>query len=307
MPVKKNKNTKFSVLGEFGFIDLIKKNVSLGSSVITGIGDDTAVVSVSKSKKTLLTTDMLVEGVHFTKDMPLWGIGHKALACSISDIAAMGGVPKHALVSVGIPVFLSWKFMYQVYQAMEATAAKFGVSIVGGDTVKADKIIINVALTGEAKSEDIIFRSGAKPKDKIFVTGSLGNSLKNEKHLRFVPRIKESKYLVKNFKPSSMTDISDGLIADLGHILKESKVGALIYENSIPFAEGAGINNALHDGEDFELIFTLSPEKAEELKKTKSPFKFSQVGEITASKGRCLMLDKRGKKRSVLDKGYVHF
>ena len=307
MPARLNKTKKISDLGEFGFIELIKKNMAIFGSVIKGIGDDAAVVSSVKNKEILLTTDMLLEGVHFTLKMPASGIGHKAMAVNISDIAAMGGLPRYALVSLGVPQNFSWKILSAIYQGMNNTALKFGVSIVGGDTIKSDKLIINVAMVGVADKNKIVLRSGAKPKDKIFVTGLLGNSLKSGRHLTFTPRMKESQYLIKNFKPTSMIDISDGIIGDLGHIIKESHAGAILYENAIPRHKGATLKNALYDGEDFELLFTLPARESQKLKAVKTPFHFYEIGEITEDKGKMLLLDKKSILKNIHQKGYTHF
>lgn len=299
---------KLSDLGEFGLIDLLEKQIKGPFSGIRGIGDDTAVVPLSSKKYLLLTTDMLLEGVHFTLKMPARGIGHKAIASSISDIAAMGGIPKYAVVSLGVPSSCPWLVVSQIYQGMQRTAKKFHVSIVGGDTVKAKKIIINVCLVGEVKKDEVVYRSGARAGDQIFVTGPLGRSLSSGGHLRFAPRIAESQYLVKRHKPTAMIDISDGLVADLGHILSESRVGAMIEENSIPRRQKAHLKEALYDGEDFELLFTLPPLKARKLEgRNKSKHRFYRIGEIVPrDKGlRLKTSDSRLKKLRV--KGYTHF
>ncbi len=296
---------KISDIGEFGFIDLIKKQIG-SSSIIKGIGDDTAVVNFSADKYLLLTTDMLVEGVHFTRAMSAKAIGHKAIGCNISDIAAMGGLPKYAVVSIGLSGNLSIKFATDIYAGMNQLAKKFGVVIVGGDTVKSSKLIINVALTGEVKKDKVVLRSGAKKGDQIFVTGALGKSFSSGRHLTFTPRLLPSQYLVKHFKPTAMIDISDGLAADLGHVLEESNVGAIIDEKCIPRHQGASFNNALHDGEDFELLFTLSRAQAQRLK-SKKDFKFYHIGEITSDKNKLRLIDKFGQSRILGQKGFVHF
>ncbi|MBF0522697.1 MAG: thiamine-phosphate kinase [Candidatus Omnitrophica bacterium] len=296
-----------SSVGEFGFIDLIRKRMSTSGSVLKGIGDDAAVVSLSPGKKMLLTTDMLLEGAHFTLTMPPSGIGHKAMAVNISDIAAMGGVPKYALVSLGAPPNLPLDYLLKIYQAMDKTAQQYGVSIVGGDTIKSSKLIINVAMVGEADEEKIVYRSGAKVGDRIFVTGRLGSSLKSGRHLTFVPRLKESQYLVKHFKPTAMIDISDGLVGDLGHILKESRVGAVLSEDAIPRYPDASLKNALYDGEDFELIFTVPFKQAEKLKRIKMPFRFYEIGEITDQERQCSIVGKDGVRQKITVKGYTHF
>lgn len=252
-------------LGEFGLIDRLSRTLKIGRGVICGIGDDAAVLKTDGKKRLLMTTDMLAEGVHFTRKMPAKSIGWKSLACNISDIAAMGGIPKFAVVSIGLPPKTNVTWVKDLYRGMEAAGRKFGVAIVGGDTVKSEKIVINVALTGEADAKDIVLRSGAKPGDVIFVTGKLGNSLKSGRHLKPNPRVSEAQYLVKNFKIHSMIDISDGLAADLGHILEKSGVGAVLDASAIPCHADAKLENALHDGEDYELVFTMGEKEAKRL------------------------------------------
>ncbi len=295
--------TKLSKIGEFGLIELLKKYKGSGASVVKGIGDDTAVVPLDAKHYLLLTTDMLMEGVHFKHNAAPRLIGHKALACSISDIAAMGGRPRYALVSLGVPGNLSWDFVRDLYQGMDTLARKFGVAIVGGDTIKSAKIVINVVLTGEINKKDVVYRSGARPGDLIFVTGPLGRSLPTGWHLKFIPRVKESQYLVRRVKPTSMIDISDGLAADLGHILEESKVGAVLEEKRIPRCAGGSVRQALYDGEDFELLFTVSRRKAALLKRSK----FYPIGEIVHRTKGLVLRDKSGKLTRISQQGYTHF
>src|SRR5271154_2330066 len=206
---------KISQLGEFALIDALKAYAPITKSVIKGIGDDAAVLPYSKSQYLLFTTDMLTEDTHFTPRMPPRGIGHKALACNISDIAAMGGWPTFAVISIGIPKNLPVKFIKDVYKGIERTARDFNVIIVGGDTIKTDKIVINVALLGLVEKKYLTTRDGSKSGDWIFVTGPLGGSLKSGRHLNFLPRMAQARFLVENYKPSAMMDISDGLAGDL--------------------------------------------------------------------------------------------
>jgi len=298
-----------SKLGEFGLIDIIRRQTKPGKTVLKGIGDDTAVLNASKGRKLLFTTDMLVEGVHFTMSIGGDAVGHKALACSISDIAAMGGVPKWAVVSFGAPANFSSKYAKDIYSGIKKIARKFNVEIVGGDTVKSRNVVINVALIGEVKNKEIVMRSGAKKGDLIFVTGKLGGSLKNGKHCSFTPRIKESQSLVRKCKPHAMIDISDGLVADLSHVLEESKVGAVLYKEKIPVSCCAKLNQALYDGEDFELLFTLPKNKVKQLQllEKRSKFCFCWIGEITKGVGQIMMVDEDSRNCKISKKGYDHF
>ncbi len=267
------------------------KLVPVAKDVIKGIGDDTAVLPYTKSSYLLLTTDMLAEDVHFTRRMKPQAIGHKAIACNISDIAAMGGAPTSAVVSIGLPKNLPVRFIEDIYKGMAATAKEFGISIVGGDTIKNDKIIINVAMLGEVKKKHLVTRDGAKPGDWIFVTGPLGGSLKRGKHLTFTPRLKDAQFLVKHVGPSAMMDISDGLAGDLNHILKASRVGAQLLEDAIPRHIGCSLKEALTDGEDFELLFTAPKKGAEKLMG-----QFFPIGVITSDK-----------KQRINAKSFTHF
>ena len=308
MSARVTQKAKLSDLGEFGLIGDIKKQIGKSSSVICGIGDDAAVVPLSAEKYLLLTTDMLVEGVHFTKEILAKEIGHKAIAVSISDIAAMGGNAKYAVISLGVPASCSKQFIDLLYQGIKKTAKNFQVNVVGGDTVKSNKVIINVALTGEARKDEIVYRSGARLGDQIFVTGSLGKSLLSGWHAKFIPRIAQAKYLVKKYHPTSMIDISDGLAADLGHILDASRVGAVIEENCIPYRENACLKNALYDGEDFELLFTLSSLEAHKLQsQVKKQFKFYHIGEITNRQNGIKIKTAEGGLKKINAQGYVHF
>jgi thiamine-monophosphate kinase len=286
-------------LGEFGLIGLLAKQLRRDSKVIRGIGDDTAVLPYSNSKYFLLTTDMMAQGVHFTRQMSAQSVGYKALACNISDIAAMGGLPTFAVVSIGVPKNLPVSYVADLYKGIQKLARQYKVSIVGGDTIKTDKIIINVALLGEVEKKYLTTRDGAKTGDWIFVTGVLGGSFKSDKHLNFIPHVEQAQFLVKNFKPSAMMDISDGLAGDLNHILKASKVGAELWKENIPRAKGCSLKQALSDGEDFELLFTLSEAKAKKLliwqEKSKKWF-FYPVGQIVSNR-----------KKLIQAKAFTHF
>lgn len=304
---------KIDQIGEFGLIEFIRKRLNVAANrrfaptVIRGIGDDAAVLPYTKDKYLLLTTDMMAEGMHFTRRTPAKAVGHKALACNISDIAAMGGVPTCAVVSIGLPKNLSVKYVEDMYEGMQKLARTFGVSIVGGDTIKSNQIVINVALLGEVEKKYLVTRSTAKAGDWIFVTGALGGSLQSGKHLHFIPRLAAARFLVRRFKPSAMIDISDGLAGDLNHILKASRVGALLWPDMIPRSKvGASrqggtvpLREALADGEDYELLFTLSKLKARQLldwqQKGKQWF-FYPIGRIT-----------NDRKQFIPTKSFTHF
>ncbi len=299
---------KLRDLGEFNFINRISKAIKLSSQVVKGIGDDAAVLKYTKDKYLLFTTDILLEGKHFYKGSSAGLVGKKALSSNISDIAAMGGIPKFAVISIGLPGSMNLKYADELYKGIRKVADKFSVDLVGGDTVGSNKIIINIALIGEVERENLVLRSRAKEKDAIFVTGNIGGSIKL-KHLNFTPRLKEARYLVKNFKINSMIDVSDGLLADLGHILEESDKGAVIYEKTIPVSKDAiDFNLAMRDGEDFELIFTLPKKQADRLEDI-WPFetRLSRIGRICSVCKGFYLIRKNGKSEKIKSAGFTHF
>lgn len=294
-------------LGEFNLIGRIAGGIKPSKGVIKGVGDDAAVLEYKKDKFLLITCDMLLEDKHFHRRTPAYLVGKKSLSVSISDIASMGGEPKFFLVSLGVPASLKVKYVDSLYRGIRDTAKKFKIDLIGGDTVNSMKIIIDIALLGEVEKKNLVLRSGAKEKDSIFVTGNIGGSLK-ERHLNFTPCLKEARFLVNHFKVHSMIDSSDGLTQDLGHILKLSKYGAIIHEENIPISKDAkDFKHAIRDGEDFELIFTMSKASGNRLMKA-WPFKrrLSRIGEITAGRG-LKLVRKNGRKEKLEILGYRHF
>ncbi len=299
-----------SDIGEFGFIERIKHRLPADTSVLTPAGDDTAVVKPPpRGQQLLMTADMLVEGVHFKPGTSPELIGWKALACNISDIAAMGGEPRHALVSVAMSPRTDVEAAEQLYKGLTRCAREFGVNIVGGDTVKSCGLVVHVALTGEARPRDVVLRSGAAAGDVIFVTGPLGRAWKSGKDFRFRPRVREARALISNgLKPSAMIDISDGLAADLGHILAQSRCSACLDESRMPLARGASLKEALYDGEDYELLFTLPQRKAAGLLKIDPSGRiYFPVGNIQAGRPAVYLQDRQGRVREIDRKGFVHF
>jgi thiamine-monophosphate kinase len=293
-------------LGEFGLIDRIKKTLKTDPSVVTGIGDDCAVIDYNAREYLLLTADMIVEKVDFTlQDKPYW-IGHKALAVSLSDIAACGGLPRYALVSLGAPARTRLRFVDEVYRGMRRLAQRFGVNIVGGDISRAPAVTIDVSLAGFVEKKMLVLRNGAVAGDRILVSGKLGGALKSGRHLKFIPRIKEARFLAGNFKINAMIDISDGLLQDLSHILKASKVGALIYERLLPLHKDAGtVQAAVSSGEDFELLFTMPARGARRLTAHTGDFRI--IGEVVRDENVFRLVDKRGVGRKAAAAGYRHF
>jgi len=301
------KNMLVSKIGEFGLINRIKKIIKTDASVIQGIGDDCAVIEFNKDKYLLFTSDMLIEGIDFTSQDKPYLVGRKALAVSISDIAACGGLPRYALVSLGMPKNISVESVDSIYKGMVDLAKEYNINIVGGDISRARELTLDVSISGFVEKKFLALRSGAKKGDIVFVTGELGGSILG-RHLKFKPRIKEARFLVKNFKINSMIDISDGLAQDLSHILKQSNVGAIIYEGLIPQTKNArNLHDALYMGEDFELLFTMPPDEAKRLMRLESPVSFKPIGEIVDKNYKLTLVDKRGKEKILKAAGFQHF
>jgi thiamine-monophosphate kinase len=295
-----------SKLGEFGLIDRLSRRIKTDNSVIKGPGDDCAVLKLNKNNYQLFTCDMLVAGVDFTaKDDP-YLVGRKAIAVSISDIAACCGQPKHCVISLGASGSTPVKYLDKLFKGMLDISKEFQVNIVGGDLSRSSKLTIDVAMLGVVEKKYLALRSNAAVGDLIFVTGDLGGSILG-KHFTFIPRINEARFLAKNFKINSMIDISDGLSQDLGHILNKSGVGAVIYEDLIPLnSKASGLKDALTSGEDFELLFTLSRKEAKRLL-ARRLVNFKPIGEIMDKKFGFKLIDNRGKPVNIIASGYKHF
>ena len=302
---------KIKDLSEIELIKRLSKGFRLDRTVIKGPGDDTAVIKWTKDRYLLYTCDMTIEGVHFDlrKATPFQA-GWKALGRNISDIGAMGGVPKYAVVSLAISPKQKLSVADGICKGLKSIADRFGVNIVGGDVAGSKNIVIDVSLIGEVEREKLTLRSGAKIGDVILVTGSLGRSIKG-KHLNFIPRVNEAREILKKFKINSMIDISDGLVLDLNRILEASGVAACIYESAIPLSKDAvSVNNALYDGEDYELLFTMGVKEVRQFYRTalngiKTPV--SLIGEITAKKNGYRIVREDGKEEDMKIKGYLHF
>jgi thiamine-monophosphate kinase len=253
---------------EFALIDWIRSRVTDRGVVSLGIGDDAAVLRPTGDREVLVATDMLMEGVHFTFPPATPRLaGRKALAVNLSDIAAMAGRPTAAFVSVALPVDRGAEFAREVHAGLLELADQYNVVLAGGDTNSwRGPLVINVAVLGEPIQSNPVTRGGAKPDDWLFVTGSLGGSLAGH-HLTFEPRLREVERLAGLIDLHAMIDISDGLAADLHHILEQSHVGAVLDEARIPISDAARsasdgrdpVQHALADGEDFELLFAVSP------------------------------------------------
>lgn len=313
-------------VNEFEFLSTVKAKYSLDK-----VGDDCAVLPKDAETDLLVTADMLVEDIDFRLD---WTtpefLGHKALAVSLSDIAAMGGSPKWAMLSIGIPENL-WdtKFVDGLYSGWFALANDYRVELVGGDISRVtDKLVIDSVVGGEVPKGHAIKRSGAKPGDAIYVTGSLGGATGGLTLLEnsTAPEISTSKLALRQLKPTpqivtsnllqklriatSMIDISDGLSSDLFHICEQSGAGAIVVAEQIPidnnlrqhFDAHRSMEMALHGGEDFELLFTVAQKNIPSLKNLDA----TCIGAITANTG-VIELIRDGRKERLEPKGYRHF
>ncbi|HSB33901.1 MAG TPA: thiamine-phosphate kinase [Nitrospirota bacterium] len=354
---------KLSDLGEFGLIDKIRKSSAPPSpSVLVGIGDDAAVVNMRASTSLLATTDMLIEGVHFDLSFTdFYSLGWKSAAVNLSDIAAMGGSPRFCLTSLGIPPFFSVKQIAGFYRGLTALLTAHRTALVGGDTCSSPQgMTVSVTLLGEIEKKFVVGRGGAKPGDRIFVTGTLGDSsaglellkagasgrqfgvrssetgVRNRKtgvrnrdvfselrtpyselvkrHLRPVPRVEWGRALARSRCAHAMIDVSDGLSSDLSHICEQSGVGAVVEAGKIPLSpqlrkiaahlSKTPVRYALDGGEDYELLFTVPPEKTKKLRSLGLPA--TEIGEITRTR-KMLMADERGGTISLRPTGFNHF
>ena len=305
---------KLKDIGEDGLVEQIRLMAGpSGGDVIAGIGDDAAVIKKDGSTLLLFTTDMLVENVHFTREMSFFDIGRKAVGVNLSDIAAMGGSPGYAFASIGIREDMSAGDIRELYEGMLSHAREYGVLILGGDTNRSpESFVLNICLTGEVEKDRLCLRSTARPGDSIFVTGTLGNSalfLEKGEYFPVKPRLKEAEALLDIAKPTSMIDISDGLAKDLKRLCGSSGAGAEILREEIPAAEGASLETALSGGEDFELLFTAPAGREKKLLSefpAKTGVRLSLIGRINNKDEGIFIVDKKNR-RKPLEGGYAHF
>ncbi|MEK6892101.1 MAG: thiamine-phosphate kinase [Nanoarchaeota archaeon] len=311
--------------GEFGLIDRINRGIKLFSKgVISGIGDDAAVLKYDKNSYMLLTTDMLVENDHFSlKFSTPMQIGMKAVEQNVSDIAAMGGIPKFAVISIALPNDIDAEFVDGLYKGINKKAKEYKISIVGGNITHSREIVINISLIGFVEKKFLALRSGAEIGDLIFCSGDVGKSTAGlellrhnkkgksiEPHLEPKSRLDLARKLVKT-GINSMIDVSDGVASEVKHICDESKVGAVIYADKIPISKNTifdsrkigkdAVDFALYGGEDFELVFTANKNKLKQLKK----FDVKVIGNIVDKKFG-IKLIKNNKKISI-ESGFDHF
>ncbi len=311
--------------GEFAFIDRVTGVSYKDSAIIRGVGDDCAVLDHAPDRYLLLTTDMMVEGSHFSTEWCTpFQIGRKLMEVNVSDIVAMGGSPRWALISLALPTEVQVEFMDEVYRGLYDSAGTHGVALVGGDTTRGGGLVLNLTLAGDVEKDLIRYRSGARPSDRICVTGTLG---KSEAGLRLLlagkagyldgyrePRCRTTAEGITIARYAhAMIDVSDGLASEVVHLCDESGTGARIDRDAIPLSHdtreaarvlsGDPYEYALYGGEDFELVFTISEKDIPSLKKDFSDF--TEVGEILPSEQGMYLLSEG--RRIELKRGYDHF
>lgn len=247
--------TGLSEIGEDALIERLVRLVPKGEAA-QGPGDDCAVVDEGGERLGLLKTDGMVEGVHFLKGADPKAVGWKAVARVISDFAAMGGVAERFLVTVALPGTMEVSWIEGFYEGMGGCMERFGAKLAGGETCRVpdgSAAVISIAATGSVKRGGVVLRSGGNPGDGLWVTGRLGGSLAG-KHLAFSPRVEEARWLAENFGATAMMDLSDGLAKDLPRLAKASGCGFRLERGAIPLTDGCTLQQALCDGEDFELL-----------------------------------------------------
>ncbi|HNX82041.1 MAG TPA: thiamine-phosphate kinase [Candidatus Omnitrophota bacterium] len=297
---------KLSDIGEFGFINRVRRGIKVDAGVVRGSGDDCAVLAFDARYYQLYTCDMIVEDVDFLRTEDPYLVGRKAVAINLSDIAACGGFPRHCVVSLAVPQKTPVRYLDRVCDGVLSMTRQFKVNLVGGDMSSARQLMIDISMLGLVEKKCLALRSQAKPGDIICVTGSLGGSYKG-KHLRFTPRVSESRFLVRHFGITSMIDISDGLMQDLEHVVGASGVGATVLAEAVPVnPEAKDLSDALCSGEDFELLYTLPRREAHRLL-LKNPGMCIPIGSITDKKEGLRVLDAFGREIPVTKKGYTHF
>lgn len=319
--------------GEFAVIADIRRAARYGARVKIGIGDDCAALDVRGDKLCLVTTDMLLEGTHFLLartalpphvarlgfNVPratVYQAGWKAIVCSVSDIAAMGCVPTAAVVSVGFPAGTCMAFARDLHRGLRGACARYGVDLVGGDiTSWPHPLAISVTMLGRDGGRRPLTRAGAREGDRVLVTGALGGSILG-RHLAFEPRLKTALYLNGHYRIHSMIDISDGLSSDISHIAEESGVGVVVDDSRIPISSACrrlakrtgrpALEHALSDGEDYELLFTVSGAEARRiLDDEKIGVRVTEIGEVVSERGVWLRTA-NGRRSTLSPLGYEH-
>ncbi|MFH1613026.1 MAG: thiamine-phosphate kinase [bacterium] len=313
-------------IGEMGLIEKLKKKVKLyNKEVVVGIGDDTAVIKKNNDTYYLMTTDSMLEKVHFFQDTNPFLLGKKAVNINISDIASMGGIPKYILLSLGMPKNTSLKWIKKFQKGIFDVCEQHQIDLIGGDLFNSSKITIVLMMVGEVKKKYLCLRTKTSPEDLILTTGTLGDSkfgleilqkkqqiketkAKNffiNKHLNPIARLKEAKILSQSKCLTTLTDLSDGLSKGLKIMANSNKVDLKINLDKIPissylkkYSKDNANYFALIGGEDYELLFTIKSSSYENFKKycQKTKITSTVIGEVIKGKGNIYIIDKNKKK-----------
>jgi len=338
--------TELSALGEFGLIRHLTSSIETQhADTLKGVGDDAAVLDKSDGNVTLISTDMLLEGPHFDLSyVPLKHLGYKAAVVNFSDICAMNGKPKQLLVSLGLSSRFPVEAVEELYEGLLLACKKYKVDLVGGDTSSSKSgLVLSLTAIGEAKKEDVVYRSGAQPNDLICVSGDLGAAylglllLEREKqvfleHPGAQPDLEGNDYILERqlkpearidlvqylkeagVKPTSMIDISDGLASELFHICTQSNTGCTIYEEKLPMDPGAldaarefnldPLTCMLNGGEDYELLFTIA---MSDFDKIKGSVDVTVIGHITSKESGLNLITRAGTQHPLEAQGWNAF
>ena len=309
-------------LPEKALIERIRRAAGQQPGAGRGIGDDCAVIALPKGDEALVTTDFSIENIHFRREWhPPEAVGHRCLARGLSDIAAMGGEPRAAFLSLALPRELPQKWVDQFFAGFLKLAKRYSVQLAGGDIAESPAgVLADIMVLGSVAKGTAILRSGARVGDFVYATGVLGASVAtlellregkevrraaHQRHFFPEPRIEVGRYLREKKLVSAMIDTSDGLSVDLGHICEESDVGAIIYAESLPRTPGArGLELALHGGEDYELLFTASPKA--KVPKSIASVRVTRIGEIVRGKG-IQVANAQGRTKRLQAGGWQHF
>ena len=294
---------KLRQVGENRLLEQLLPHLPLGRMVVAGAGDDCAVVKATAGRNFLvLKTDCIVEGVHFLRTANPLGVGWKVMMRPLSDFAAMSALPQFALITFIAPAQRQVEWVNRFYRGLSRAAKRFDVSIVGGETSSTPgPITISVNVVGLVEKNRWVSRRGGKVGDDLFVTGRLGGAIRR-KHLQFIPRIVESRWLTQNFAVHAMMDLSDGLGADLPRLARASKVGFKIQMENLPLSPGAKIDNAISEGEDYELLFAISPRDRNRLvREWRKKFPNLPLTRIGSLNRKSKIEDRK------LPSGYIHF
>ena len=337
--------TKLEEIGEFGLIKQLTQNIELKNNTIKGVGDDAAVINPTAGKVTLVSTDLLLEGIHFDLSyFPLKHLGYKAVSVNASDIYAMNGTPKQITVSVGMSSKFSVEAIAEIYEGIQLACEKYKIDLVGGDTTASKQgLIISITAIGEANENEVVYRNGAQEFDLICVSGDLGGAyagyqlLEREKRVfidnpQMQPDLAGHDYILErqlkpearkdiieffkamDIKPTSMIDISDGLASELFHIAEQSKVGVTIYEDKIPIdattynmARELDLDPTLTALSGGEDYELLFTIKQSDYNKLENHPDFTVIGHVTKAEEGLHMISKGGQKHALKAQGWKAF